>query len=420
MKLKNPFQLLCSILTFCLVGWSVAFGADHHVPILAGVTTLGLFGTGNFETGEVPEDWRTTILYLFPNGDAPLTALLSMMDRPGTKSSHFNWWEKGLQSKTTTLTGAQTNVATNLVVADSTGFTKDQQLYNARTGEVMVITADPADATHVVVARGAAGSTNAAINDQDIIFVIGTVYSEGTGVGNAPYVGPGRRYNYTQIFKSPVEITGSAEQEDSRTGNKYLDMKEEALRSHSVDMEMAFLFGRRYEDTGANGKPRRFTGGLDTQFITTNRFDAAGTMTKTLFNNWMEQWFAYGSDERLLLSGRRVIRMIHEMVQANTSYQIANEKVYGVRLERVTTPWGDLLLKRHPLFNSNTFLQQYAIGLDLQNIHERPFRDTEFKENAQLPDADEKKDFFISETGIEVQQEKTHAVFKNINAYTNT
>jgi hypothetical protein len=392
----------------------------NHLPLAMGITTLGLFGSGEFETDEAPKNWREAILYLFPNGDAPLTALLSMAGSEGTDSSTFNWWEKGLISFSTTLTADNADVnAVSIEVADSSMFGDAQQLFNPRTNEVMLVNGDPANATHVTVVRGSAGSTKVALLTGDVLFVIGTVYAEGTGSGKAIYTGPGKQYNYTQIFKRSVEITESANKETTRTGNKYEDMKEETLRQYSTDTEMAYLFGKRHEDTGANGKPRRWSGGLDTHFIATNRFDAVGTMTKTLWNNWMEQLFAYGSEERLLLAGRSFIRYIHEMIQANTQYQIANETVYGVKLQRIITPYGDLLLKRHPLFSGSNYLRGYGIALDVPNIKERTFREMTFKENVQDNDADEKKDMFIGEHGLEVNHEKTHAVFENILDYNN-
>lgn len=412
---KLPYILTLFFVLGTVVIARAAGLIEDHGFMFAGVTTLGLFGTGNFETDEAPQDWRETILYLFPNGDAPLNALLSKMGKEATESTTFNWWEKGLIASTTQVNGAIADVnETNIVVDDASIFRKEMQVFNPRTNEVMIVSADPANANTVVVVRGSAGSAKAAILNDDHLFVIGTVYAEGTGVGNPIYQGPSKQYNYPQIFKSPVEITESANKEKTRTGKKYEDMKEEALRRLSVDMELAFIFGRRHEDTGSNGKPRRFTGGIDTHFVTTNRFDGNGTLTKTNFDSYMEQLFAYGSEERLLLAGRTLISVIHKLVQANTSYQITTgETVYGIRLQRIVTPFGDLLLKRHPLFSTNAYLRGYGVALDLSNIKERPFREIDFKENVQDNDADEKKDNFICETGLEVNHEATHAIFEN-------
>ena len=40
---------------------------------------LGMRGTGDWATYQRPENWRETILYLYPNGSAPLTAILSKL-----------------------------------------------------------------------------------------------------------------------------------------------------------------------------------------------------------------------------------------------------------------------------------------------------------------------------------------------------
>lgn len=40
---------------------------------------LGMRGTGDWVTDQRPMNWRQQILKLYPNGSAPLTAILSMM-----------------------------------------------------------------------------------------------------------------------------------------------------------------------------------------------------------------------------------------------------------------------------------------------------------------------------------------------------
>ena len=45
---------------------------------------LGLRGTGDFVTDQRPKNWREQILRLYPNGKAPLTALLALMKNEST------------------------------------------------------------------------------------------------------------------------------------------------------------------------------------------------------------------------------------------------------------------------------------------------------------------------------------------------
>lgn len=53
---------------------------------------LGLRGSGSFSADERPKNWREMLLYLFPNGEAPLTAVLSLLKSEGTDDPEFNYW----------------------------------------------------------------------------------------------------------------------------------------------------------------------------------------------------------------------------------------------------------------------------------------------------------------------------------------
>lgn len=40
---------------------------------------LGMRGTGSWATDQRPKNYRETILFLYPNGTAPLTAIMSKL-----------------------------------------------------------------------------------------------------------------------------------------------------------------------------------------------------------------------------------------------------------------------------------------------------------------------------------------------------
>ncbi len=60
---------------------------------------LGMRGTGDWAANERPENWRQGILRLYPNGMAPLTAILSKMKNSSTDDPVFHWWTKSLASQ---------------------------------------------------------------------------------------------------------------------------------------------------------------------------------------------------------------------------------------------------------------------------------------------------------------------------------
>ena len=49
-------------------------------------------GTGDWVANQMPESWRQQIMYLYPNGMAPLTAILSMMGSKRVDAPRFHWW----------------------------------------------------------------------------------------------------------------------------------------------------------------------------------------------------------------------------------------------------------------------------------------------------------------------------------------
>ena len=53
---------------------------------------LGMRGNGDWVADQRPLNWRQKILKLYPNGQAPLTAMLSMMGSSRVDDPEFNWW----------------------------------------------------------------------------------------------------------------------------------------------------------------------------------------------------------------------------------------------------------------------------------------------------------------------------------------
>ena len=51
----------------------------------------GLRGTGDWATDERPKNFRETILWRTPNGDTPLTALMSKVQSDSVDDPEFNW-----------------------------------------------------------------------------------------------------------------------------------------------------------------------------------------------------------------------------------------------------------------------------------------------------------------------------------------
>jgi hypothetical protein len=388
---------------------------------------LGLRGTGDWGTDERPKNFRETILFRQPNGMSPLTALLAKVGSEKTDDAEFAWWEELLDTIRVKVNGALNDSATALVV-DSGGKNlvpgdllmvekADQASYDNEIIEVSVSTSD----TALTIVRGAAGTVAAAIPDDANLTKIGNVYAEGTGSPTASTRNPTKSYNFCQIFKTSYELTESAKETKARTGDPLKNDKKRKMFDHSIAMEWAFLFGRRNEATGANGKPKRTTQGLRS-FISTNVtiFDSTtNAFDEDTFTNAVSPCFNYNSgagDERLILCGNGALNALNRAARDSQSSRINHTetiKLYGMNLQRWIMPQGQVYVKTHPLLNNHPIYTYSMFVIDPSNIKYRYLRDTKMQDNIQDNDSDTQKGQWISECGLELHHETTMAYLGN-------
>lgn len=389
-------------------------------------TFAGLRGTGDWGTDERPKNFREMILWLDPNGDAPLTALLSKMASESVDDPEFSWWEEANEHVTAVVNGAQTNVETGIEVdAGALAFVKgDLILVDSAIGdgEIMEVSADPTVDTALTVTRGVAGSTAAAISDNATLTKIGNTFEEGSAAPKATYRNPTKKKNYCQIFKTVYDITETALRTTVRTGDPLKNDKKRKMFDHARDMEMAFLFGRSFETTGSGGKPKRYTGGL-LSAITTNRtdFDGSPALTEDTFIDALSPMFDRrgegAGDERIGFVGNTALTAINKLARTSSSTRVNFDgvvKVYGMNLQRWILPQGTILLRTHPLLNIHPVYKASGFFINPRGLVYRYLRDTTFKDNVQANDEDRKKGMWLTECGLEVHHEKTMAYLSQI------
>jgi len=392
------------------------------------MAVIGLRGTGDWAADERPKSFGDTILFRNPNGQAPLTALTSKMKKKTTTDSEFSWWEEELKplrlQVTTAVVTAGTTIAVDLGDAEELSVgdvllveKTEDSLYTNELIEVASI----ASSTSFTVTRGAAGSTAATIPDDAFLTRIGNAFAEGTGAPAETTRNPTKVKNYAQIFKITYGLTGTAEQTETRTGNPISNDKKRKMFDLSAMMEFAFLFGKAYETTGSNGKPKRYTGGLR-EFIKTNVKIWTTTPTEDELLDAVYKVWDYGTseagDERLVFAGNVFLNSLNKLARSSTSSRVNFDgvvKIYGMNLQRWILPQGVLYVRSHPLLNVHGRYSASAFVIDPSNIIYRPLqnRDVKFKDNIQLPDADARKGQWIGEVGIEVHHERTMAYLGN-------
>lgn len=388
----------------------------------------GLRGTGDWGTDERPKNFREMILWRNPNGTAPLTALMSKANKSSVSDPEFSWWDEAVDivrvetsashaagettiavdsvDPTVALPKSNYGEATHLKRGDLLQVEKavETTTYDNEIIEVVTVIS----ATSFTCLRGRAGTVAGTIGNNVFLLKIGSAYPEGSGAADAVSRNPVKYSNFCQIFKTAYEITGTAKVTRLRTGDAIRNDKRRKMMDHSIDMEMAMMWGAKHETTGPNGKPLRYMGGIRAQIPAVNVtiFSVAATMNT--FLDAIAPVFDYqsqGGDQRVVFCGNGFLNNLNKIVAATGDIQLgAVVKMFGMNLREYIMPQGSIFLKPHPLFNRNALYNKSGMIVDFSALRWRHTagRDTMFEDNIQLPGEDLIKGQWFTEGGLEV------------------
>lgn len=408
------------------------------------MTIQGLRHTGNFAANERPENWREGLLMLYPNSaeaaKAPLTALTSKMKSRSVDDPIYHWWEKELDDRRLALSADLTTSNTTIAVSSRASTLKEGDvLMVEQTGEIMHVVQNPTSDTSIVVTRGIGNSGTGVVLDYDganinfNILVVGSAYEEGSMAPSGINFDPTELSNYTQIFRNTLEMTRTASKTRLRTTDQVKEAKRETLELVGVDMERAFWFGKKHATT-KNGKPMRFTAGVRDQInsIAPGNIKTWSTaITMDLLEAEFLNIFKYGSSEKMMIGGNRALLTIGQILRKNSSWQITGgEKEFGMKVTRITSPFGELVFLAHPLFTqsgggadiattgSYPGLSASAAILDMAQIGYVHLTgdDLRYEPDLKSNGLDGMKSGYIAECGLELSHAKSHFWWNNMSA----
>lgn len=416
---------------------------------------FGMRGTGDWAANERPTNWREMILRLYPNGQAPLTAMLSKMRSESVDDPLFNWWTKSFPNQAGDIIGIYTNSGlTNAYV--SGGASGDMVYVNVteaiasefRAGHE-VIMRDASDLTVDVVGKvtlriddGSSSflkvklleaddnSTAGDLSNADRILVTGNINAEGAGMPDAISYDPTQWFNYTQIIRTSLEITGTAiETKLRRRPQAYAELKREALELHAIEKEKAFLWGVPSVSIGDNGKEERttlgiipairggYTGAGGTAGTVSNYVtdtDYSGQSWLTGGEDWLETQletiFRYGKRQKLALCGSGAQMAINKLVKNGGDFSFGPKtSVYGIEISSWHTVLGTINFLSHPLFCQEETNRNIMVIIEPENLIYKYItnRDTHFisdkigTQNTGYTRRDGKKEEFLTECGLE-------------------
>lgn len=381
---------------------------------------LGMRGTGDWVTDQRPKNWREVMLHEYPNGQAPLTAIMSKMKSESTDDPEVNWWTKNLAVQAGDITGVYTDAA--LSSAYASGGVVGDVLYvklaeaeadEFRSGHQVLLrdTSDPrvdVNAKAVGVVKNGASSYIAAklleaddnspsfdLSDADRVLICGDINPEGGPTPDAVSYDPVKYNNYCGIQRTSLDLTRTAKKTRLRTPDARKEAKREALELHSIQLEKQAFWSIASEGTGANGKPERTPDGVvsivkkhasDNFDGYTNNTDYSGKTWLQAGEDWLdeqlEQVFRYGSTEKIGFGGSGALLGIQRLVKAYGHFELkATTTSYGIKVVEWVTAFGTLALKTHPLFSYEASNRNMIVIVDPANMIYRYVDDTFFKKD---------------------------------------
>jgi len=437
----------------------------------------GMRGSENWGTDVRPKNWRQQILRLFPNGSAQLTAMLSMMMADPTDDPEFNWWTQTFQNQSATLTSTGVFNDTAFSSAYSSGATAGDIFYvkapasvaqQARLGHTgwfekegdyryrtmgRVVHVDVNGANSVIGVKLLETPSSTYDLDEANRFTIGAgAAPEGAERPNAVAQDPVKYYNYTQIMRTPLNITNTNKATRLRTGVGYQEKKRDALDYHSTEIEKNVLFGvRSITPQAENGQPLRTMDGVTTILKRENdannhgnveafshaaayaTSDWLGTGQSGLSSNpngmvWLnkklEIIMRYGRPNKVGFCGSGALLGIQQLAQAGGHINITPTTTeFGIQVLRWITPFGVLDLRTHPLMTQNPQWRNDLIILEPDSVVWRPLvgngenRDTHFIPAAAKGSnrgVDATQEEYLTEASIELHHPLKHGYLSRV------
>jgi hypothetical protein len=205
----------------------------------------------------------------------------------------------------------------------------------------------------LTVVRGVGGTSAAAMNNDDELYIIGVAQPEGDTSRPSRSSNPTKLTNYTQIQREPFDITGTAMSSLNATSPHDWDYQE---KKHGIEqaknVELTGLLGGSGEDTSGS-QPRRTTKGV-IPAITTNVTDAAGALSETEFQTFQRSLARYGNRNRTLFASALVLGVLNNFAQGKLQVR-QGENTYGLAVTTYVSPFGTLDTIYHPLLEGAVY-----------------------------------------------------------------
>jgi hypothetical protein len=369
---------------------------------------------------EVAEDVSDLVAIATPH-ETPLLDALGDAVRPARSTVH-EWLEDTLLPQTDTIndsTYSDPLADTQFVVANASRFRPGDQIQTDDSAEVMLVTAVNTGTNTLTVVRAYGGSTASTLANGLVIHIIGNASLEGDTADAARFTARTRKTNFTQIFSSTVEVSGSELAVRQLAVQDELDyQKQQRLRELLRDLENCVINGRpAAANPEGTASVRRTMRGI-IGFCTTNKFvpgtggfptdaslteDQLNTALRTIWKS------SNGHIDMVVVNGQEK-RSINSFIGSNRRYGAA-EKSFTNLVSQYESDFGVCRVVMSRWVPTGSVLLLDSSRIDVLPLSGRSFQ---YKPLGATGDRDSGQ--VLGEYTLELRKENAHGIITGLTA----
>ena len=379
------------------------------------------------------QSFADSLLRNFPNGTAPLLALIGEINKKKAVSTEHGYFTKTMAFVKPVInnSGGYAGGDTTLTVTSTEGIVSGTLFEVPSTREVIRVTADPSSATSITVARAQGRIAAAAIPNSTELMQIGNAHARASSRPTARTFRTDYIANYTSIVRNAWALSETDRNSMANAGwENVAENEADAALLHSADIEAQMWWGQAMAPTGT--PPRHTTQGIIDaiyQYAPSNVITAGSTTNYSQLMAMMEPMFKFTSNMgdptfRVIFCDSVAMRVFQDIGRyMGTLQQMMGESnnSFGVQYTKFRTYKGVVAIKEHPLFNSLRTANGLAVVTDLPTINvaylgDRNAKPEQYELGKNANGQDAIGGSFTSEFAMEVTSPITCGIIKGLTA----
>lgn len=367
---------------------------------------------------ELAEDVADLVAIASPH-ETPLLDALGDPARPARSTIH-EWLEDALLPNSDAIndnTWVDAAADTQFVVDNASRFRVGDQVRPDASAEILLVTAIDTGTNTLTVVRAYGGSTASALADNKILHILGNAALEGDDASAARFTSRSRKTNYTQIFTSTVEVSGSELAVRQIGVSDEVDyQKQQRLRELLRDLENCVINGRSpAANPEGSATVRRSMKGI-LGFISSNKFVPGSggfpndaTLTEEQLNLALREiWKNSAGHVDLIVVNGQEKRAINDFVSTNRRFGAETDKFTSL----VSTYESDYGVCRVVL--SRWVPVGSVLLLDSSRVDVMPLGGRSFHYKSLASTGDRESGQVIGEYTLEMRNENAHGLISGL------